>query len=186
MQAVELDIAGVWLITPTRHRDERGFFCETYSARAFAGIGIDSVFVQDNHSLSRSAGTVRGLHFQRPPRAQAKLVRVLRGRVLDVCVDLRRSSPSFGRHVTAELDADDGAEIFVPAGFAHGFCTLEPDTEVAYKVDAHYAADHEDGIVWNDPALDIDWPVRPGDAVISPKDAALPSFDPARAVFPWP
>lgn len=183
MHAVELDIAGVWLITPKRHEDQRGSFTETYSSRAFAELGIDCVFVQDNQSHSRAAGTLRGLHFQRPPKAQGKLVRVLRGRILDVCVDLRRSSPSFGRHVAAELSARDGNQIYVPAGFAHGFCTLEPDTEIAYKVDEHYAPDHDDGIAWNDPALAIDWPVSSSDIVISPKDAALPPFDPSRPVF---
>ena len=184
MNAVELDIAGVWLITPNRHEDERGSFVETYSSRAFGELGIDCVFVQDNQSLSRRPGTIRGLHYQRPPKAQAKLVRVLRGSIVDICVDLRQSSPSFGRHVTAELSARDGSQIFVPAGFAHGFCTLEPDTEVAYKVDALYAPDHEDGIAWNDAILAIDWPVTAADVVISPKDAALPAFDPERAVFP--
>ena len=184
MQAVEMDIAGVWLITPIRHDDQRGSFTETYSRRAFAELGIDCAFVQDNQSLSRLPGTVRGLHFQRPPMAQGKLVRVLRGSILDVCVDLRKSSPSFGRHVTAELSAEEGNQIFVPAGFAHGFCTREPETEVSYKVDAFYAPDQEDGILWNDPALAIDWPVTASDVAISPKDAALPAFDPSRQVFP--
>ena len=183
MQAVELDIAGVWLITPKRHEDQRGSFTETYSSRAFAELGIDCVFVQDNQSHSRMAGTLRGLHFQRPPKAQGKLVRVLRGRILDVCVDLRQSSPSFGRHVAAELSERDGNQIYVPAGFAHGFCTLEPDTEVAYKVDELFAPDHDDGIAWNDPTLAIAWPVSSADIVISPKDAALPPFDPSRPVF---
>lgn len=183
MQAVELDIAGVWLITPKRHEDRRGSFTETYSSRALAELGIDCVFVQDNQSHSRAAGTLRGLHFQRPPKAQGKLVRVLRGRILDVCVDLRRSSPHFGGHVAAELSAREGNQIFVPAGFAHGFCTLEPDTEIAYKVDEHYAPDHDDGIAWNDPALAIDWPVTEADIVISPKDAGLPPFDPSHPVF---
>lgn len=184
MHAIELDIAGVWLITPKRHEDQRGSFTETYSWRAFAELGIDSVFVQDNQSLSRLPGTVRGLHFQRPPKAQSKLVRVLRGSILDVCIDLRQSSPSYGRHVTAELSAEEGNQIFVPAGFAHGFCTREPDTEVSYKVDDFYAPDHEDGFVWNDPTLAIDWPVTASEVAISPKDAELPPFDPSRTVFP--
>ena len=184
MNAVELDINGVWLITPARHEDERGAFVETYSRRSFGALGIDRIFVQDNQSLSRRPGTIRGLHYQRPPTAQSKLVRVLRGSILDVCVDLRRSSPSFGRHVTAEITARDGNQIFVPAGFAHGFCTLEPDTEVAYKVDALYAPEDEGGIAWDDAALAIDWPVSAADVVISPKDAALPAFDPSLAVFP--
>lgn len=184
MRAVELDIAGVWLITPMRYEDQRGSFTETYSQRAFAELGIDCVFVQDNHSLSRLPGTVRGLHFQRPPRAQGKLVRVLRGSIFDVCVDLRSASSSFGRFVTAELSAEEGNQIFVPAGFAHGFCTREPDTEVSYKVDDCYAPEQEDGIVWNDRALAIDWPVTVAEVALSPKDAALSPFDPSRPVFP--
>lgn len=184
MKAAELDIAGVWLITLQRHTDQRGSFTETYSTRAFAELGIDCVFVQDNQSHSRRPGTIRGLHFQRPPMAQAKLVRVLRGRIFDVCIDLRRSSPSFGRHASAELSADAGNQIFVPGGFAHGFCTMEPETEVAYKVDANYAPDHEGGIAWDDRTLAIDWPVAAAEAIVSPKDAALPPFDPSISVFP--
>jgi dTDP-4-dehydrorhamnose 3,5-epimerase len=185
MNAIELDIAGVWLITPKRYEDQRGFFAETYSSKRFAELGIDRAFVQDNLSCSSAPGTVRGLHFQRPPKAQSKLVRVVRGSILDVCVDLRRSSPSFGRHLTVELSAEQGNQIFVPAGFAHGFWTMEPDTEVAYKVDDHYAPEHEDGLVWNDRTLAIDWPVTAAAVVISPRDAELPEFDPsAPAVFP--
>lgn len=183
MNVVELAIPDVKLITPKRFSDHRGFFSETYNARAFRGAGISCEFVQDNHSLSRPAGTIRGLHFQTPPAAQAKLVRVVRGRILDVAVDLRRASDSFGRHVTAELSADNGATLFIPAGFAHGFCTLEPDTEVLYKVDAYYAPENDAGILWSDPALGIAWPVTPERAVLSDKDASLPRL--ADAAIPF-
>ena len=134
LTATSLAIPEVKLITPRRFGDARGFFSETYNAKAFAEAGITLTFVQDNHSLSAPAGTVRGLHFQSPPFAQDKLVRVTRGRILDVAVDIRRSSPTFGQHVTAEISAEAWNQILVPAGFAHGFVTLEPDTEVVYKV----------------------------------------------------
>ena len=169
-----LALAEVKLVSAGRASDSRGYFAETYVRRDFAAAGIPHEFVQDNLSLSRAAGTVRGLHFQIPPFAQAKLVRVLRGRVFDVCVDLRRSSPRYGKHVTVELAADGNDQLFVPTGFAHGFCTLEPDTEVFYKVDAVYSAEHERGLDWSDPALAIAWPVGKGDAILSDKDAALP------------
>jgi len=130
--------------------------------------------VQDNASYSREAGTIRGLHYQRPPAAQAKLVRVVRGRVLDVAVDLRRGSPSYGRFVAVELTAEGGEQLFVPVGFAHGFCALEPDTEVAYKVSDFYAPQHEAGVIWNDPDIGIEWPLAGGEPVLSDKDTRLP------------
>lgn len=165
----------VRLIRPKRFEDARGWFCETYSTGAFARLGIPDVFVQDNHSLSRPVGTVRGLHFQTPPAGQAKLVRCVRGRILDVAVDVRAGSPTYGRWVAAELSAENGHQLFVPVGFAHGFATLEPDTEVAYKVSALYAPACDGGIRWDDPALGIDWRLPAGVApVLSPKDAALP------------
>ena len=164
---VALAIPEVRLIVPDRFRDERGFFSETYSRRALAEAGIADEFVQDNHSLSVPAGTVRGLHYQLPPFAQAKLVRVMRGAILDVAVDLRRGSPTFGRHVAATLSAAAWNQLFVPVGFAHGFCTLEPDTEVVYKVTAYYSREHDRGIRWDDPELGIDWPVDPAAAVLS-------------------
>ena len=139
MQVTELDIPEVKLIVPKRFEDRRGFFSEIYNARLLADAGITDTFVQDNLSLSTDVGTIRGLHFQRPPYAQAKLVRVSRGRILDVAVDLRRSSPTYGRHVSAEISAENRAQIYIPIGFAHGFCTLEPDTEVVYKVSNYYA-----------------------------------------------
>jgi dTDP-4-dehydrorhamnose 3,5-epimerase len=169
-----LAIADVKLITPRRFADARGHFTETWSKKTWAAAGIDAAFCQDNQSLSTSKGTIRGLHFQKPPHAQAKLVSVLQGRIFDVAVDLRKSSPTFGRHVTAELEAESGTQIFVPQGFAHGFCTLAPDTVVAYKVDAHYAPESDAGIFWADEALGIAWPVTQTSAQLSSKDANLP------------
>jgi dTDP-4-dehydrorhamnose 3,5-epimerase len=176
MEVISLAIPDVKLVTPRRFADPRGFFAETFSRRRFAEAGLIADFVQDNHSLSRPAGTVRGLHFQRPPFAQAKLVRVLRGAILDVAVDIRPGSPSYGRHVAAELSADNGAMILVPEGFAHGFCTLTADTEVFYKVNRDYAPQHEGGILWNDPALDIAWPIDAADAFLSDRDRAWPTL----------
>ena len=167
-------VPGPVLVQPKRFGDHRGFFLETYSTRDFAALGVPDVFVQDNHSLSATVGTVRGMHFQLQPRAQAKLVRVLRGRILDIAVDLRRSSPHFGRHVAAELSAENAVQLFVPAGFAHGFCTLEPDTEVAYKVTDFYAPDCDRGLAWDDPDLALPWPVQPGEAQLSDKDRRQP------------
>lgn len=177
-------LAGVIIVTPKRHGDARGFFSETYSRRDFAAIGVDGEFVQDNHSLSATVGTIRGLHFQTPPFEQGKLVRVARGRVLDVAVDLRRSSPTFGRHVAVELSAENGRQLWVPAGFAHGFCTLEPDTEVLYKVTGYYSREHDAGLAYDDPALGIDWPLPPSGPVLSDKDRAQPRLADLAAVFP--
>jgi dTDP-4-dehydrorhamnose 3,5-epimerase len=168
------DIADVKIITPVAFSDARGWFCETYSEARFRDLGIDCGFVQDNQSLSREVGTIRGLHFQTAPRAQAKLVRVLRGRIFDVAVDLRRSRPTFGQWMAIEISADDRKQIFVPAGFAHGFCTLEPDTEILYKVSDFYSPEHDKGIAWDDPDLGIPWPVRPDKATLSDKDRRLP------------
>lgn len=164
-----LAIPDVKLITPRRFADDRGWFTETWSRNA-----LDVDFCQDNQSLSHAIGTVRGLHFQKPPHAQAKLVSVLRGRILDVAVDIRRGSPTFGRHVAVELSAEDGNQLFVPRGFAHGFCTLERDTHVLYKVDAFYAPESDAGLYWADAALGITWPVDEAKAHLSPKDAKLP------------
>jgi len=176
MDVKELDLAGVLLLRPRRFVDSRGYFVETYNKDAFAKAGIDITFVQDNQSFSRARGTVRALHFQVPPFAQAKLVRVLRGSVYDVVVDVRTGSPTYGRWTAIELDAERGEELFVPHGFAHGFCTLEPDTEVAYKVDSLYAPNHDSGIVWNDPTLAVPWPVADADVVLSDKDRKLGRF----------
>jgi dTDP-4-dehydrorhamnose 3,5-epimerase len=169
-----LALPEIKLIGAPRFRDRRGYFAETYARRDFLAAGIAHEFVQDNESLSHAPGTVRGLHFQIPPFAQAKLIRVLSGRIFDACVDLRRSSPRYGQHAIVELSAESGDQLFVPAGFAHGFCTLEPDTTVLYKVDAVYSAEHERGIAWSDPALAIPWPVGTAAAILSAKDAALP------------
>lgn len=167
-------ISDVKVVVPLRHGDRRGYFAEVYNRRRFFDLGIDIEFVQDNHSLSAERGTVRGLHFQVPPCAQAKLVRVVRGSVFDVAVDLRRGSPSFGQHVSAVLSADEGNQLLVPTGFAHGLMTLEADTEVVYKVSDYYAPDHDRGILWNDPVLGIEWPLPEGGAVLSDKDRKQP------------
>jgi dTDP-4-dehydrorhamnose 3,5-epimerase len=174
MDVERLEIPEVLLLRPRRFADERGFFVETYQRERLAAAGIACDFVQDNLSHSAKAGTLRGLHYQRPPHAQAKLVSVLAGRILDVAVDARRGSPTYGRHVKAELTADEGTQLFVPEGFLHGFVTLEPDTRVAYKVSDYYAADCDGGVRWDDPDLAIDWGVKA--PLLSPKDAAAPSF----------
>jgi dTDP-4-dehydrorhamnose 3,5-epimerase len=164
----------VKIVNPQRIGDQRGFFSETYNRQRFAEAGINVEFVQDNHSLSAATGTIRGLHFQSAPFAQAKLVRVVRGRILDIAIDLRQSSPTFGRHVAVELSAENGRQLFVPVGFAHGFCTLEANTEIVYKVSAYYSAAHDHGLRWSDPALEIDWPISSADAVLSNKDREQP------------
>ena len=171
----EYPLAGLKLITPRKFGDNRGFFSETYNAQMLADIGIHEQFVQDNHSLSVEKGTVRGLHYQKPPHAQAKLVRVGRGAILDVVVDIRRGSPTYGQHAAVELNAENWHQLFVPAGFAHGFCTIAPDTELQYKVSDYYAPAHDAGLLWNDPALGIVWPDFAG-AQLSPKDTVLPRF----------
>lgn len=176
-------IPDVKVVTPKRFGDHRGFFSETYNRQRFAEAGIDMEFVQDNHSLSAAVGTIRGLHFQSPPFAQAKLVRVVRGRILDVAVDLRRSSRTYGRHVAVELSAENGRQLLVPIGFAHGFCTLEPGTEIQYKVSAYYSAAHDMGLAYDDPALGIDWPVAPDEAILSDKDRQQPPLAGLRAYF---
>jgi dTDP-4-dehydrorhamnose 3,5-epimerase len=176
MQVQAAKIRGVLLLTPRYVKDARGYFVETYNARAACDAGLTAEFVQDNQALSLRRGTVRALHFQVPPKAQAKLVRVLRGSIYDVAVDLRAGSPSYGRWVAATLTAQGGEQIFVPRGFAHGYCTLEDDSEIAYKVDDYYAPECERGLAWGDPALNIDWPVSLADAVLSDKDRKLSGF----------
>ena len=172
----------VRLVRPRRFRDDRGWFMETYSTVRYAERGIDVTFVQDNHSMSRDIGVLRGLHWQAPPNGQDKLVRCVRGAIWDVAVDARRGSPTFGRWVAAELSAENGHQLFVPVGFAHGFVTLRPDTEVEYKVSGLYAPESEGGIIWNDPALALPWPlVR--QPTLSPKDVTLPP--PAVAITPF-
>jgi dTDP-4-dehydrorhamnose 3,5-epimerase len=168
-----------------RHVDNRGFFSEAYSLRDYAAIGIHNDFVQDNHSLSLRQGVVRGLHFQLPPFAQAKLLRVLRGTIFDVVVDIRTGSPSYGQHIATVLSARDWNQIFIPAGFAHGFCTLEPETEILYKVDNYYSREHDCGIRWNDPTIGIAWPITEGEAELSDKDRNLPMLKEIREVFSY-
>ncbi|HEX3431046.1 MAG TPA: dTDP-4-dehydrorhamnose 3,5-epimerase [Rhizomicrobium sp.] len=169
-------LEGVLLIAPRRFSDNRGHFCETYNRAAFERIGVVCNFIQDNQSFSRQQNTVRGLHFQIPPFAQAKLIRVLRGAIFDVAVDIRRGSPTCGRSFGATLSAENGRQLMVPAGYAHGFCTLEPDTEVLYKVNAPFSREHEGGLKWNDPALAIAWPIPEEQAVILDRDRDLPTL----------
>jgi dTDP-4-dehydrorhamnose 3,5-epimerase len=169
-----LELAGVYEITPRRSTDSRGFFSETYSAPAFAKMGIDLAFVQDNHSYSKTAGVLRGLHYQLPPLAQDKLVRVTRGAILDVAVDIRKASPTFGKWLSLELSAEKWNQILVPAGFAHGFVTLLPDTEVLYKVTQRYSRTHERSIRFDDIAIGIDWRTAPDAIILSDKDRAAP------------
>jgi dTDP-4-dehydrorhamnose 3,5-epimerase len=180
-----LAIPAVKLLTPVVHRDARGEFAETFTRAALAGAGILADFVQDNHSRSPRVGTVRGLHFQSPPHAQGKLVRVTRGAVFDVAVDVRTGSPTFGRHVTATLSANNWAQLWVPPGFAHGFCTLEPDTDVIYKVTTGYAPASDVGLLWDDPALGVAWPVSRADAILSDKDRRQPVLADMKPAFHW-
>ena len=176
----------VKVLEPKRFADERGWFSETYSERQLLAAGISARFVQDNQSMSRAAGVLRGLHFQTPPHAQAKLVRCVRGRIFDVAVDIRRASPTWGRWVAAELSADNGLQLFVPVGFAHGFLTLEPNTEVFYKVSNFYAPQCDSGIRWDDPTVGVRWPLVEGTAPqLSPKDAALPPLAAFESPFPY-
>lgn len=157
------------LSTP-RFGDDRGSFAVTFEVGAAEAVGVPTVFVQDNHSVSAPVGTLRGLHLQLPPFAQGKLVRVVKGRILDVVVDLRPGSPRRGEHAVIQLDADAGNQVWVPRGFAHGFCTTEPDTEVVYKVDARYAPEAERSLAWNDPTIGIDWPVTEAEVTLADKD----------------
>lgn len=176
MDNFELDIPEVKILAPRKFGDERGFFSETYNKRTLTSLGIDIEFVQDNHSFSAAKGTVRGLHFQTPPFAQDKLVRVIRGSIFDVAVDIRKDSPTYGQWVSAIVSAEAWNQILVPAGFAHGVCTLEPNTELIYKVSNYYAPDHDHGLLWNDPNLGIEWPVAPDEAILSEKDQQLPKL----------
>lgn len=174
LEVKPLVLKDVLEITPRRFGDARGFFSETYNAERFAAAGVDMVFVQDNHSYSAPAGVLRGLHYQLAPRAQDKLVRVVRGAILDVAVDIRRGSPEFGRFVALEVSAEKGNQILVPKGFAHGFVTLVADTEVIYKVTDFYSPGHDRSIRFDDPAIGIDWPVAALAVTLSDKDRAAP------------
>lgn len=167
---------GLVALTPARHGDARGFLSETYSRRRFHDIGIGIDFVQDNHTFSAAKGTIRGLHFQIPPNAQGKLVRAVRGAVLDVAVDLRHGSPAFGVAFAVELSASNWRQFYVPPGFAHGFCTLTPDAEVLYRMTSYYAPESDRGVAFDDPDLAIGWPVAPAAAILSDKDRRHPRF----------
>jgi dTDP-4-dehydrorhamnose 3,5-epimerase len=179
----ETALAGVKIITPRKLGDHRGFFSETYSRQAFAAAGIDLEFVQDNQSLSAQSGTMRGLHFQSPPFAQDKLVRVIRGAIFDVTVDLRASSPTFGQHFTVELSAANWRQLLIPIGLAHGYYTLEPDTEVIYKVTNYYSAAHDRGLAWDDEALGIAWPAPKERVIMSEKDRSHPLLRDLATIF---
>jgi dTDP-4-dehydrorhamnose 3,5-epimerase len=170
------EIPGVLLISPSRFLDDRGFFSETWNQHRFAEAGIPGPFVQDNHVHSADRGVVRGLHLQIAPSAQGKLIRVVRGAIWDVAVDIRHGSPSYGRHVGVVLSAENWQQLWIPEGLLHGYCTLEPDTEVIYKVTARWDRQAERGVIWNDPELAIPWPIAPGEAILSDKDRTLPQL----------
>ncbi|PZW48629.1 dTDP-4-dehydrorhamnose 3,5-epimerase [Humitalea rosea] len=184
MKVTPQSIPDVLLIQPKRFDDPRGFFSEVWKRSALEAAGMQVEFVQDNHSLSREVGVLRGLHFQRAPHAQGKLVRVLRGRIFDIAVDIREGSPTYLQTVAVELSAENWQQLWIPRGFAHGFLTLEPDTEVFYKVDAEYNREADGGIAWDDPALGIDWPLPPGGPVLSDKDRVAPLLADLAPVFP--
>lgn len=184
MQIEKTPLDGLLILTPRRFGDARGFFCESWNRARMAEAGLDYDFVQDNHSMSMAAGTLRGLHYQRPPHAQAKLVRCGRGRLWDVAVDIRAGSPTYGRWFGTELSFDNGRQLLIPAGFLHGFTTLEPETEIVYKCTDYYAPDCDGAVAWNDPALGIDWPLS-GDPVLSDKDAKAPLLADIDNPFVW-
>jgi len=179
----KLRLQGILEITPQKYLDKRGFFSEVYNEKLLGEAGIDTKWVQDNVSLSPRMGTIRGLHFQEPPAAQDKLIRVSRGRILDVVVDLRRNSKTFGKSLTVEISAEKWNQLLVPVGFAHGLITLEDDTEVHYKVSNFYAPEHDKGILWSDPVLDIDWGVDQGEVLVSPKDQVQPKLSEITSPF---
>lgn len=180
------ELPEVLILKPRVFEDNRGFFTETYNLkRAHELAGLPTHFVQDNLSLSRPKGTVRGIHFQKPPFAQDKLVRVVKGRILDIAVDLRTGSPNFGKSVSVELSSDNFLQLFVPKGFGHAFCTLEDNTEVQYKVTDYYAPEHDAGIIWNDKDLNIDWPFNEEDLLLSDKDKTLPPLSAMEDIFTY-
>ncbi|MEM1380213.1 MAG: dTDP-4-dehydrorhamnose 3,5-epimerase [Pseudomonadota bacterium] len=180
-----LAIQDVVLVEPKRFGDHRGFFSETFHAARYEEAGIDGPFVQDNHSLSREQGVLRGLHFQVDPSPQGKLVRCTAGRILDVAVDIRHGSPTFGHHVSAELSSENGHQLWVPVGFAHGFVTLEPDTEVQYKVTGYYDPNADRGLAWDDPDLGIDWGLDGAEPILSDKDTKHPRLADLSAYFTY-
>ena len=184
MKVEPLSIPDIILITPPRFGDHRGFFSEVFNVERFAAVGVTPTFIQDNQSLSRDRGVVRGLHCQIAPHPQGKLVRCVKGAIWDVAVDARENSPTYGQWAAAELSAENWAQLWVPPGFLHGFCTLTPDTEVLYKVTGRYDRASERGVIWNDPALALPWPINPEEAILSDKDRILPNFADARGLFP--
>ncbi len=185
MEVIKTEIEGVVIIEPKIFGDERGYFFESFNAAEFARkVGVNTVFVQDNESKSKY-GVLRGLHFQKGEFAQSKLVRVVEGRVIDVAVDIRRGSPTFGKHVAVELSKDNKRQLFIPRGFAHGFAVLSEEAVFQYKCDNLYAPDHEGAIAWNDPKIGIDWQIRPEDAVLSEKDKKHPTLDEAEELFDY-
>jgi dTDP-4-dehydrorhamnose 3,5-epimerase len=179
------NLPGVMVVSTTWHGDDRGSFSETYQHERFVQAGIDVSFIQDNHASSRRAGTLRGLHFQKPPAAQSKLVRVTRGAIFDVAVDIRPGSPTYGRWAGFTLSADNRLQLFIPAGFAHGYLTLKDQSDVLYKVDAPYDPATEGGVLWNDPAIGIAWPDLGAPPVIAPRDAALPRLGDLPPIEDW-
>jgi dTDP-4-dehydrorhamnose 3,5-epimerase len=183
LEIARLELPELVVVVPKRFADNRGYFEETYNKRVFEEAGIPADFVQDNQSLSARRGTIRGLHFQIPPKAQAKLVRVLAGSIFDVAVDLRSDSERFGRWCGVELSAENGKQLFVPRGFAHAFCTLEPNTLVAYKVDEFYSGPHDGGLRFDDPRIGIEWPVAADAMTVSEKDRNLPPLDSFQSPF---
>jgi dTDP-4-dehydrorhamnose 3,5-epimerase len=182
MKVLSTPLIGVLMIQPRRFGDHRGYFAETYSRRVYASCGVDIEFVQDNHSLSAEVGTLRGLHFQAPPHSQAKLIRCGRGSIFDVAVDIRLGSPTYGRWAGFTLSAANGVQLYIPAGFAHGFATLEPDSEIIYKCSDYYAPQTEGALRWYDPSIGIDWPIGDG-AVLSEKDANAPLLTELKSPF---
>ncbi len=176
-------VPGPLIIKPNKFGDHRGFFSETFKNEALKAHGVDLTWVQDNHSFSAARGVVRGLHFQTAPFAQAKIVRTTRGAILDVAVDVRAGSPTYGAHVAVELSDSNWTQLYVPVGFAHGFCTLTPDVEVIYKVTAGYSPEHEGGVLWNDPDIGVDWPIADGEATLSARDLEWPSFSEFKSPF---
>ena len=184
MDVQETKLGGVFVLTPRRFGDNRGFFSESWNKNVMAAAGLDYDFVQDNHSVSAAVGTLRGLHFQSPPNAQAKLVRCGRGRLFDVAVDIRDGSPTYGQWVGEELTFENGKQLMIPAGFLHGFVTREPDTEIIYKCTDFYAPESDGAVRWDDPDIAIDWGLM-GDPVLSEKDAKAPSLADLGTVFTY-
>jgi dTDP-4-dehydrorhamnose 3,5-epimerase len=183
MNIERLDVPDILMLTPSKRGDARGFLSETFRADVLARYGVAATFVQDNHVYSTQKGMIRGLHFQTPPHPQGKLVRCMRGAILDVGVDIRMGSPTYGRHVAVELSAANWRQLWVPPGFAHGYVTLEDDCEVIYKVTDYYAPDCDRGIAWDDPVLGIDWRIPAGDVILSDKDRKQPYLQDAPPVF---